>query len=202
MISYTYKIQKVDATSKVMEIEYSADGYATLLIGARLPLLSETLEQVVQSYAPIGTWVQEKAEVQVPAEGRVGTISSSPEVASANSLEEAKQAKVWDLVKWRQSADMVGITASGAHFATGQQVQQSLITSLVAMQSNLIPSAYVIASDGRYVNLTLPQLTTAATAVMQRARVLSEQEQILRDQIINATSVEQVQSVAIPFLTI
>ena len=55
-ITYTYEIISVDQQARCMEVVYTAEGYQTMDIGARLPYEGETLEAIVQMYAPVRYW--------------------------------------------------------------------------------------------------------------------------------------------------
>jgi len=74
-IQYTYEVIKVDSAARCMEVVYSAAGHQTLHIGARLPFEGESLELVIQQYAPIEYWEAQKRPVIVPEVGAAGTVT-------------------------------------------------------------------------------------------------------------------------------
>lgn len=74
MISYSFKVLKVDKPAKAMEIEYSAPGKETVLVGARLPYLGESLDSIVAMYAPTRYWEEKELEVEDIVEGIYGTV--------------------------------------------------------------------------------------------------------------------------------
>lgn len=78
-IKFSYEIVRVDEKARCMEIVYSAPGYETFLISARLPFLNETLENVIKSFAPIQRWVESSMEVKIPEAGIKGTLSTAEE---------------------------------------------------------------------------------------------------------------------------
>lgn len=53
MIRYGYEVTAVHEAARCMEVVYSAEGRQPILIGTRLPYEGESLEQVVQLYAPV-----------------------------------------------------------------------------------------------------------------------------------------------------
>ena len=77
-IEYTYEIASVDAQARCMEIVYTAAGYPTMRIGARLPYEGETLEAVVRMYAPVRYWEETTQPVVVPEVGTSGSLAPLP----------------------------------------------------------------------------------------------------------------------------
>ena len=73
-ISYNYEIVAKNDTS--MEIVYTADGYPTQHIGARLPREGEDLEAIVEMYSPVALWEEETAVRQDVTIGTTGTIEA------------------------------------------------------------------------------------------------------------------------------
>lgn len=73
-ITYTYEIIAVDQAARCMEIVYTSEGRPTMHIGARLPYEGETLEAVVEMYAPVRYWEDLKTPVIVPQVGASGVI--------------------------------------------------------------------------------------------------------------------------------
>jgi hypothetical protein len=74
-IEYNYEIISVNEQARNMEVVYTATGYPTMHIGARLPYQGETVESVIQMYAPIQYWEEISQPVVVPAVGTVGTVA-------------------------------------------------------------------------------------------------------------------------------
>jgi hypothetical protein len=66
MIEYTYNIISVDQAARCMEVVYSSPGRQTLHIGARLPYENETLDTILQMYAPIAHWLEAEQKTQAP----------------------------------------------------------------------------------------------------------------------------------------
>ena len=57
-----------------MEVEYSAAGYSTKLVGMPMPIQGQTLEQVVAQYAPLNEWVAESTPVVAVQVGQSGSV--------------------------------------------------------------------------------------------------------------------------------
>jgi hypothetical protein len=81
-IEYTYEIISVDPTARCMEVVYSAIGHPTMHIGTRLPYEGETLEAIIQMYAPVAYWQELLQPVVIPSVGVTGTVAAPvvPEV--------------------------------------------------------------------------------------------------------------------------
>lgn len=77
-IPYSYEIIAVDQAARVMEVVYTAEGRQTMHIGARLPYQGESVQAVVQMYAPVAYWLEQEAQVVVPEVGAAGTITPEP----------------------------------------------------------------------------------------------------------------------------
>lgn len=73
-IEYTYEIVSVDEAARCMEVVYSAEGHQTMHIGARLPFVGESLESVIEAYAPVPLWLEMATPVSVPQVGVSGTV--------------------------------------------------------------------------------------------------------------------------------
>lgn len=77
-ITYTYEVISVDQAARCMEVVYTSEGNPTLHIGARLPFEGETVESVVEMYAPVRYWEELKTPL-VPVEvGTSGTKVVTP----------------------------------------------------------------------------------------------------------------------------
>jgi hypothetical protein len=85
-IVYTYTIKSVDEPARCMEVVYSADGLQTMHMGVRLPFEGESLESVIEAFAPIALWVEMATPVYAPAVGTVGQITA-PDVTQGAEAE-------------------------------------------------------------------------------------------------------------------
>ena len=65
-----------------MEVVYSSEGRQTTHIGARLPFEGESLEAVIQMYAPVAYWREQEAAVAAPQQGASGNITETDPVPS------------------------------------------------------------------------------------------------------------------------
>jgi hypothetical protein len=90
-IKYTYEVIAVDQAARCMEVVYSSEGRQTMHIGARLPFVGETLEAVVQMYAPVPLWREQELSVVVPEVGASGVVvlqaATPPAETNSNEVE-------------------------------------------------------------------------------------------------------------------
>ena len=84
-IEYTYEIVSVDEAARCMEVVYSAEGHQTMHIGARLPFVGESLESVIEAYAPVPLWLEMATPVSVPQVGTSGTVAPTLVVEPDNT---------------------------------------------------------------------------------------------------------------------
>ena len=84
-IEYKFKILNVDEKNRCMEVEYTAEGLPTHIKGVRLPIITEHLEAVIDSFSPIPEWEYLLATVKVP-EVMEGTISPIPTTKNQNNI--------------------------------------------------------------------------------------------------------------------
>lgn len=86
-ITYTYEIFSVNEAARCMEVVYSSEGRQTLHIGARLPFEGESLEAVIQMYAPISFWIEQETPVFAPVVGLTGVIAPPEPAPQVNPNE-------------------------------------------------------------------------------------------------------------------
>ncbi len=91
-INYEYKIVAVDTAARCMEIIYTAEGYPTQHIGARLPFEGESLEHVVRMFSPTVFWEETQRITLPPTVGAAGAIMEADEMAALRITEEGKLA--------------------------------------------------------------------------------------------------------------
>lgn len=76
--TYTYQIVSVDQAARCMEVVYTSEGNPTMHISARLPYEGETLDAVIEMYAPVRYWEELKTPVMPVAPGQSGSIVVPP----------------------------------------------------------------------------------------------------------------------------
>jgi hypothetical protein len=63
-----------------MEVEYTAAGYPTMLVGMPLPVNDGDVGTIVEQYAPIHRWIESTATVVSVPVGTSGIVSYAPQV--------------------------------------------------------------------------------------------------------------------------
>jgi len=107
-IQYTYEIIKVDEAARCMEVIYSADGYQTMHIGARLPFEGESLEDIIMEFAPVSLWSERSKSVIAPMVGQSGHIDGSVLTHQSrlprtdDEIEAMRNAEMWAQVKFEK----------------------------------------------------------------------------------------------------
>lgn len=77
-ITYAYQVLSSDFVRKVMTVEYTADGYPTMIVGMPLPTTDSTLTAMIELYAPIQTWrATEQVFIDVPV-ATTGVVTHDP----------------------------------------------------------------------------------------------------------------------------
>lgn len=81
-IAYTYEIVLVDQAARCMEVVYTSEGNPKMHVSARLPYEGESVEAVVEAYAPVRYWEELKVPVATVEVGRSGEVIPRPEDAA------------------------------------------------------------------------------------------------------------------------
>lgn len=107
VIQYTYTIINVDQQARCMEIVYEAEGQPVQHVGARLPYEGETVEAVVQMYAPVRYWEELNAPVAPVTPGQTGSIVVPPPyVPTAAEQAVVRRNALLAESDWTQLADV------------------------------------------------------------------------------------------------
>ena len=192
-IQYTYSVVKVDEAARVMEVVYTADGRQTMHIGARLPYVGESLEAVIQMYAPVPYWLEQEAEVAVVAEGATGTIGA----AVVQTLESAKANKLAQIAQWRYEREVAGVVLDGALISTDRESQAKLSAAYSSLKDGLLSSINWKTQSGSFVVLDAQSIGAVAGAVAQHVQSCFDAEMALVAQVNTAASIEAVNAVVI-----
>ena len=132
-ITYTYEIIKVDEAARCMEVVYSSAGRQTTHIGARLPYQGESLEAIIQMYAPVAYWREEEATVVAPAIGVGGSVTvTAPEPIDPLVICKAQAKVLLEESDWSQADDVIAVLLNKAAFDTYRALVRSLYLNPVA----------------------------------------------------------------------
>ncbi len=86
MITYAFEVIEVRKDANCMLVRYMAEGYTEYTIGTRMPFSTESVQNIIQEYAPISLWLQEKQEIADVEVGLCGTI----DLTQPNPLENVE----------------------------------------------------------------------------------------------------------------
>ena len=103
-MTYTYEIVSVDQIARCMEVVYTSEGNPTMHIGARLPYEGETVEAVVNLYAPVRYWEENKLAVVQIAAGLTGEITVATPQEPTDAELAAKAAAEAEATMYEQAA--------------------------------------------------------------------------------------------------
>lgn len=196
MFAYTYEIVGVDVDARSMEIHYESPGRPAVNVGARLPFVGESLDQVAAMYAPIGFWGQVDAPVEVPNVGASGAFS--PDSVAPDTLGTAKQRKLAELAAKRYAFETGGVNLNGTTFSTDRQTQATITGALVGMSNGMLQSIDWKANDTHWVTLTAAQMQELAQTVADHVQTSFSLEKTLAAQVAAAQTVEEVQAIGWP----
>ena len=94
-MDYSYEIVSVDENARVMEIVYTADGRQPIHVGARLPYVGETIEQIVDMFSPVRYWQERDTQVVVPEVGiKADFVRSTPPPPTPEQIQKKFEADI------------------------------------------------------------------------------------------------------------
>jgi hypothetical protein len=196
-IAYTYEIISVNEQARVMEVVYASPGRQTMHIGARLPYQGETVEAIVDMYAPVRFWEEQEAAVVVPQVGVSGSVT--PPGVEPTTLGSAKQAKKAEIAAWRYLEETKGVSLGGSTIKTDRESQATISGAYSSLKDGLIASVDWKTADGAFVTLGITEIAAIAQAVAQHVQSSFTAEKTLALQVDAATTIEEVQAIVVPW---
>jgi hypothetical protein len=176
-----------------MEVMYTSEGRQTMHIGARLPYQGEDLQAVVQMYAPVGYWLEQETQVQLVEIGATGTfvLEQSPEP----TLESTKADKLAEIAAWRYNQEVKGLFLHEAIIQTDRESRDRQHELLASFKDGFITSANWKAADGTFVSLSIEKITEIVREISVFVQECFARERMLVDQVSNAQTIAEVQSI-------
>ena len=96
----SYRVVNINQEANCMDVEYSAEGYEPVLVGVRIPLADENVDEIIKSFVPIGTWFPRTTELATVEAGHVGVMSVSTPLYADPAAAENMQ--MWMQVRFEQ----------------------------------------------------------------------------------------------------
>lgn len=106
-IEYAYQVIGVNEEHKSMEIVYSSEGRQTIHVIASLPLVGQTVEEVIRQWVPMVNWLAEEqvfgtAEIGVQGNGAV----QLPQEPTTAEIAIGRRNAELSLTDWTQLSDV------------------------------------------------------------------------------------------------
>jgi len=192
-IDYSYEIVLVDTASKYMVVQYTAEGFAPMQIGTRLPYEGEGIEAVIRKYAPVNLWVLNNTPVVTPAAGTKGEFKApEPPPVTLESVKADKKAQIAD---WRWNREVGGVNFGDAKIRTDRESQAQITSTLTSLEQSLLTSVDFKAQDGTWITLTLDEVQAVARVVAQHVQQLFTVERQLVEMVDAAETIEEVRAI-------
>ena len=193
-IEYTYNVVAVDQAAHCMEIVYTSAGRQTMHIGTRLPYVGETLEAIVQMYAPIAYWIEQDEHTIAVAVGSSGTMNKPVPI----TLDLAKANKMAELADDRWKAEVSGVQIYGATITTDRGSQSALNNANLALQSGAVQSVSWKAANETWLDLDATEMAAVVQAVTAHVENCFTTEKQLVSLVKAATTIEAVEAIKWP----
>ena len=157
MIPYSYEIISVNEQARAMEVVYTSEGRQTMHIGARLPYQGETVEAIVQMYAPVAYWLEQETPVVVPTLGSGQITPPEPQAPTAEQIiqqfTDAIQARLDGFARTR---NYDGILSACTYATSTVPKFQAEGQYCVNARDNTWSAAYQILADVQTGNRPMP----------------------------------------------
>jgi hypothetical protein len=126
-MTYTYEIISVDQAARCMEVVYTSEGNPTMHIGARLPYEGETVEAVVEMYAPVRYWEELKTPVVPVTPGQTGSVVVPPPYVPTPAKQAiSKRDALLSESDWTQLPDVPLTTEQKSEWAVYRQALRDI----------------------------------------------------------------------------
>lgn len=195
MISYSYEVIAVNEEARVMEVVYTSAGRQTMHIGARLPYEGESLQAVIESYAPVAYWLEQERALGTVQVGFSGSFTPSD---MDMSLPAVKARKLAEFSQKRFMQECQGITFAGMFIDTNRQAQAAIASAQAAQVAGLVTSVDWKTQNGQWLTLGPSELTALIQAVQVHVQNSFALERRLADMVNAATTVEAVEAITWP----
>lgn len=190
-ISYTYEVVAVNEEAKCMEVRYESSGRATQHIGARLPYEGESLEAIIEMYAPVAFWLEQERQTAVVSVGATGQLPSQ----TPKTLSQSKTEKLQELAYARYAEECEGIFVSSAQYNTDRNSQAQIASTHSALTSGAVGSVDWKTGNGGFITHTAATFAPVYAAVVAHVQAAFSREKELAASVAAAQTIEAVEQI-------
>lgn len=198
-MSIPFTATVIESTPAGITVVYSSPGRPDITYGLPAVREGQSLDQIVNAYAPIQTWLDMQAPP--PLEIPVGTVVSyEPPPIEIETFQSAKAKKLAEAAEWRYNLEVAGVTmpGGGARIATDRESQAKVAAALQSLQSGFITSVNWKTVTGEFVTLGLEEISVIARTVARYVKACFDAEQIVIAQIEQCQTMRELEQVAFP----
>lgn len=190
-IHYTYTITRVDAAARCMDVVFESPGRQSVAVCTRIPRKGESIDLVLDPYAPIGYWEELDQDLEIPevgSQGASGVASmvqvSAPEFTSdLTTVAQVRERRLRDIANWRYQQEVGGIDLNGSLIRTDRESQAAIGNAYSSLKNGLVDRVSWKTGDGTWVELTEVEISVVASAVARHVRDCFDAEKELVEQL-------------------
>lgn len=194
-IPFNYQVVSVTPEARCMEVIYTSPGRTPVHVGVRIPNKGESLEAVIQSFAPIAIWAEAEAEL---SDIEVGTSGSYQPPTPLSALAQARADKLTEIADWRYFQENIGVTVRGFRVDTSRETRALLADAQSNLEQGVMETIQWKGLDGVWKTLTAADVAQIRAEVFAYVQACFAAEAALVELVKAATSVEEIRSIVLP----
>jgi hypothetical protein len=174
-----------------MEVRYESSGRATQHIGARLPYEGESLEAIIEIYAPVAFWLEQEQQTTAVPVGASGQLPNQV----VKTLSFSKTEKLKELAYARYLEECEGILVAGIMYGTHRDSQAQVAYTYAALTSGAIDSVDWKTGNAGFITHTAVTFSQVYAAVVAHVQAAFSKEKELVYAVANAQTIEDVEKI-------
>lgn len=187
-ITYQYKILKVN--SSTMVVEYTSDNLPSIKLGVPLPVVGNTIENIIAVHAPFKMWYPVSPEYIIPEENTSGEITSI-----AITLNQVKIIKLNELSLYRYKKETQGITIGDNLFLTTREARTIIFEYYTKIKDKIATSILFKDGNGNFVSLDSSNIKDILIAIDTWVNDCFLEEFDFITQINNCATIQEVNNI-------
>lgn len=200
-IPYTYTIAKVDAAARCMEVVFQSEGRREMRVCTRIPAKGESLDAVMDEYAPVTYWHSQEVELEIPEVGLSGGAVEGQSLHllpadEPKTVASTRKRKLAEIADWRYKLETAGVRVGPTLILTDRGSQAQITGAYTTLKNGLLPSVNWKGSDGNWAPLTLAEIEPVAAAVAQHVQACFDAEMALCARVDEAAAKEATEGAA------